>query len=241
MPSYHAYSHIQLATQFGRQIAWIATTATAKDSVRKPINTVLAKSVLQSASTDAQPAKSGGWIQQKLQEKQQQRLSRSDGTGFAKIGKPFARSQSKSSQKDDGTESETTLTPKTLKAKEKWQQSDVAMARLKERLNDPSLAGWQRRKIELKIKHPGEDWDPTKKIARSSMEKIRLLNAEFPDVWTMKRLSEQFRVSQESIRRILKSSFKPTDQQIEEREGRRNEQISIYKDAARKHRRSSKP
>ncbi|KAI8318942.1 hypothetical protein GQ54DRAFT_239924, partial [Martensiomyces pterosporus] len=58
-----------------------------------------------------------------------------------------------------------------------------------------------------------EGWDPTKKIARSSMEKIRLLNSEFPEVWTMTKLSQQFKVSQETIRRILKTSFKPTEEQ----------------------------
>ncbi|PIA16155.1 hypothetical protein COEREDRAFT_30911, partial [Coemansia reversa NRRL 1564] len=53
-------------------------------------------------------------------------------------------------------------------------------------------------------------WEPEKKIATSSMEKIRLLNAEFPEEWTMQRLSEQFKISQESVRRILKSKFQPS-------------------------------
>ncbi|KAJ2079653.1 Required for respiratory growth protein 9 mitochondrial [Coemansia sp. RSA 988] len=122
-----------------------------------------------------------------------------------------------------------TLTTKTLQEKTKWHQSDAGQAHLRKRLNDLSLAGWQRRKIELKLKIGGEGWSPEKKIATSSMEKIRLLNAEFPEEWTMQRLSEQFKISQESVRRILKSKFQPSEAEIEEREDRRRQQMAKFK------------
>ncbi|KAJ2390884.1 Required for respiratory growth protein 9 mitochondrial, partial [Coemansia sp. RSA 2559] len=100
---------------------------------------------------------------------------------------------------------------------------------LAERLKDGSLEPWQRRKIELKLKLKGEGWSPAKKLATSSMEKIRLLNAEFPEVWTMQRLSKQFKVSQEAVRRILKSRFQPSEIHTQERDAKRKERIKEYK------------
>ncbi|KAJ2674222.1 sister chromatid cohesion protein 1 [Coemansia sp. RSA 1085] len=119
----------------------------------------------------------------------------------------------------------TTLTAKAQHKKEQWHQSEAGQARLRDRLNDPSLAGWQRRKIELKLKLGSQPWQPEKKIAVSSMEKIRLLNSEFPKEWTLQRLSEQFKISQESVRRILKSKFQPSKHRIEKRERRRQQQF----------------
>ncbi|KAJ2592963.1 Required for respiratory growth protein 9 mitochondrial [Coemansia sp. RSA 1722] len=101
--------------------------------------------------------------------------------------------------------------------------------KMQDRLKDGSLEGWKRRKIELKLKLGNDGWEPTKKIAVSSMEKIRLLNAEFPEVWTMKRLSEQFKVSQETIRRIIKSKYRPDADKIEKREQKRRTQMRSYK------------
>ncbi|KAJ2742290.1 Required for respiratory growth protein 9 mitochondrial [Coemansia sp. BCRC 34301] len=214
-----------------------------------------AKSILSSIVSDKSSGK--GWLEQRLVEEQEaskggrrfpagQRgrpLQRTQGavgsstsTGFTKIerSKRLAERQGSSSAKgpseDAGSEAELTLTAKDLAAKVKWQQSDTAKSRLQDRLRDTSLEAWQRRKIELKLKHGSEKWEPTKKIATSSMEKIRLLNSEFPEVWTMKRLSEQFKVSQETVRRILKSGFRPSEQRLERREQRRKSEMQAYKD-----------
>ncbi|KAJ2777828.1 Required for respiratory growth protein 9 mitochondrial [Coemansia interrupta] len=149
------------------------------------------------------------------------------GSGFVKIGSDSDRRNHRTDTADHGAA--ISLTEKTQKAKEKWQRSDEAKKRMQERLKDSSLEGWQRRKIELKLKLGDSAWEPAKKIAVSSMEKIRLLNSEFPDVWTMKRLSDQFKVSQETIRRILKSKFRPTAAQIEKRELKRKENMSKFK------------
>ncbi|KAJ1643315.1 Required for respiratory growth protein 9 mitochondrial [Coemansia asiatica] len=123
----------------------------------------------------------------------------------------------------------TTLTEKALESKIKWQESNSVKKKMQDRLKDDSLEGWKRRKIELKLKLGNEAWSPEKKIAVSSMEKIRLLNAEFPDVWTLKRLSEEFKVSQESIRRIIKSKYRPSADKIEKREQKRKARIHSYK------------
>ncbi|KAJ1665030.1 Required for respiratory growth protein 9 mitochondrial [Coemansia sp. RSA 1813] len=116
-------------------------------------------------------------------------------------------------------------------AKRKSLQAKDARDILVEKLKDGSLEPWQRRKIELRLKLKGEGWSPEKKLATSSMEKIRLLNAEFPEVWTMQRLSKQFKVSQEAIRRILKSKFQPSETQTLERETKRKAQIKEYKNS----------
>ncbi|KAJ2790668.1 Required for respiratory growth protein 9 mitochondrial, partial [Coemansia linderi] len=205
------------------------------------------------------PDKAGnrGWLEQRLTEEQQtsgangrrsqarqvgyksrRAPGESEGdAGFVKIerGKRAAetrgsKSSSKSQSGDAGDESEMTLTAKDLAAKAKWQQSGAAKSRMQDRLRDPSLAVWQRRKIELKLKLGSDKWEPEKKIATSSMEKIRLLNSEFPDVWTMQRLSEQFKVSQETVRRILKSKFRPSEQRTEKRELKRRSEMLAFKE-----------
>ncbi|KAJ1853261.1 Required for respiratory growth protein 9 mitochondrial [Coemansia sp. RSA 486] len=153
--------------------------------------------------------------------------TRSD-SGFVRIDKSDRSSHGKNS--NAGKEgAATTLTEKALKAKLKWRESNTMKEKMQDRLKDGSLEGWKRRKIELKLKLGNDGWEPTKKIAVSSMEKIRLLNAEFPEVWTMKRLSEQFKVSQETIRRIIKSKYRPDADKIEKREQKRRTQMRSYK------------
>ncbi|KAJ2897617.1 Required for respiratory growth protein 9 mitochondrial [Coemansia aciculifera] len=174
----------------------------------------------------------------------QRKSSADDGAnkaGFTKIERSRRQTErhggtSQRQFQDAENEAELTLTAKDLAAKAKWQQSGAAKSRQQDRLRDTSLEGWQRRKIELKLKLGGEKWEPIKKIATSSMEKIRLLNSEFPDVWTMQKLSEQFKVSQETVRRILKSSFRPSEQRSEKREQRRKSEMQTYKEAARQER-----
>ncbi|KAJ2616556.1 hypothetical protein H4S08_000713 [Coemansia sp. RSA 1365] len=150
-------------------------------------------------------------------------------SGFVRAGKQRGREGVADGSDSRQQKGQKTLTTKTLREKTKWHQSEAGQAQLRERLNDLSLAGWQRRKIELKLKIGGDGWEPEKKIATSSMEKIRLLNAEFPEEWTMQRLSEQFKISQESVRRILKSKFQPSKAGIEEREDRRRQQMAKHK------------
>ncbi|KAJ1893157.1 hypothetical protein LPJ66_005924 [Kickxella alabastrina] len=198
------------------------------------------KSVLHRISPEQPKDKS--WLEQKLHEENKTSAANprkaganagaKSAVGFVKIDK--SSGGGKDHQPPDGSgDAAVTLTPKALQAKDRWQQTSAAKERLHQRLKDSSLAGWQRRKIELKLKHGGDQWDPTKKIAASSMEKIRLLNAEFPEVWTMQRLSEQFKVSQETIRRILKSKFRPSDEHIEKREQKRKDQLSAFKQETR--------
>ncbi|KAI0090129.1 hypothetical protein BDY19DRAFT_857464, partial [Irpex rosettiformis] len=66
-----------------------------------------------------------------------------------------------------------------------------------------------RHKEKLKERFP-EGWSPPKKLSRPAMDGIRLMHAQHPEVFTTPVLAQQFKVSPEAIRRILKSKWEPT-------------------------------
>ncbi|OMJ09287.1 Required for respiratory growth protein 9, mitochondrial [Smittium culicis] len=88
--------------------------------------------------------------------------------------------------------------------------------------------GWIKRKSELNQKLGKQPWNPQKKLARASLEKIRLLNKEYPNIYTINKLSQDFKVSFEAIRRILKSKFVPDQKRALEQESRRKKSITEY-------------
>lgn len=76
---------------------------------------------------------------------------------------------------------------------------------------------WQIQKAALKEKLNGEAWNPRKKLSPDTQEGIRHLHQTHPDKFTTAVLSDHFKVSPESIRRILKSKWKPSDEELENR------------------------
>ena len=66
---------------------------------------------------------------------------------------------------------------------------------------------WQVQKAALKNKFGEEGWNPRKKLSPDTIEGIRALHAQYPDRYTTPVLAEQFAVSSEVIRRILKSKW----------------------------------
>lgn len=80
---------------------------------------------------------------------------------------------------------------------------------------------WLKQKEALAKKFKGERWNPPKKLNRVQMESVRLLKRQFPDM-SAKELSQQFKVSPEAIRRILKSRWKPNEREAERIEQRRS-------------------
>lgn len=78
---------------------------------------------------------------------------------------------------------------------------------------------WQIQKEALENKFE-EGWHPRKKLPPDSLDTIRHLHATKPDVWTTPVLADQFKVSPEAIRRILKSRWQPTEEERERREER---------------------
>jgi hypothetical protein len=86
---------------------------------------------------------------------------------------------------------------------------------------------WQIQKEALKAKFP-EGWKPRKRLSPDAVEGIRHLYETDPDKFTTPVLAEQFKVSPEAIRRILKSKWRPGEEKMAERRKRwekRNERI----------------
>jgi hypothetical protein len=88
---------------------------------------------------------------------------------------------------------------------------------------------WQVQKAALKNKFV-EGWNPRKKLSPDTMEGIRALHAQYPDRYTTPVLAEQFGVSSEAIRRILKSKWRSSLEPeqaaaVKERWARRHDRI----------------
>ncbi|KAF9737981.1 hypothetical protein PMIN06_011674 [Paraphaeosphaeria minitans] len=87
---------------------------------------------------------------------------------------------------------------------------------------------WMVEKEAVKRKLNGEAWNPRKKLSPDTMEGIRHLNNTQPMRFTTPVLAQHFQVSPEAIKRILKSKWRPSDEEQEERIRRwdkRGEQI----------------
>ncbi|KAH7398843.1 required for respiratory growth protein 9, mitochondrial [Phaeosphaeria sp. MPI-PUGE-AT-0046c] len=81
---------------------------------------------------------------------------------------------------------------------------------------------WQIQKAAMKEKLGGEAWNPRKKLSPDTMEGIRHLHSTQPDKFTSSILASHFKVSPEAIRRILKSKWRPSDEEYEDRMQRWN-------------------
>lgn len=91
---------------------------------------------------------------------------------------------------------------------------------------DPSLTPtrknqeqWQLQKAALKEKFP-EGWQPRKRLSPDALAGIRALNAQFPEIYTTEALADKFQMSSEAIRRILKSHWRPSSLEEEDRQQR---------------------
>ncbi|KAJ5925063.1 hypothetical protein N7454_007702 [Penicillium verhagenii] len=62
--------------------------------------------------------------------------------------------------------------------------------------------------------------EPPKKLSPDALDGIRSLHASAPDKFTTSVLAEEFKISPESIRRILKSKWRPKAEEIESRRTR---------------------
>ncbi|KAI7269893.1 hypothetical protein KC345_g7522 [Hortaea werneckii] len=81
----------------------------------------------------------------------------------------------------------------------------------------PKRETWQVQKQALDRKFGDAGWQPRKRLSPDTIEGIRALHASDPAAYTNATLSEHFKVSPEAIRRILKSKWRPNDQEAEDR------------------------
>ncbi|XP_078056047.1 neugrin [Mustelus asterias] len=63
----------------------------------------------------------------------------------------------------------------------------------------------RRIQIELGLSGP-----PPRSLTTEAMEQIRFLRTKFPEEWSVSQLAEGFSVSEDAIRRVLRSKFKPS-------------------------------
>ncbi|KAL8778906.1 MAG: hypothetical protein Q9213_007191 [Squamulea squamosa] len=81
-------------------------------------------------------------------------------------------------------------------------------------------ATWQIQKGALSSKFGSSGWTPRKRLSPDALEGIRVLHNQFPDKYTTPVLADQFEVSAEAIRRILKSKWRPSDEEATNRRQR---------------------
>ena len=79
---------------------------------------------------------------------------------------------------------------------------------------------WQIQKRALSKKFGTTGWSPRKRLSPDTLEGIQALHAQYPDRFTTPILAEQFKVSPEAIRRILKSKWQPKEEEKERRRQR---------------------
>lgn len=78
---------------------------------------------------------------------------------------------------------------------------------------------WQVQKQALAQKFGSSGWAPRKRLSPDALEGIRSLHSQFPEKFTTPVLANHFQVSPEAIRRILKSKWRPKeDEEVERRE-----------------------
>ncbi|KAL1606674.1 Required for respiratory growth protein 9 mitochondrial [Paraconiothyrium brasiliense] len=76
---------------------------------------------------------------------------------------------------------------------------------------------WQAEKEAVKRKLNGEAWNPRKKLSPDTMEGIRHLHKTQPTKFTTPVLAQYFQVSPEAIKRILRSKWRPSDEEQEDK------------------------
>ncbi|KFZ03876.1 hypothetical protein V502_10588 [Pseudogymnoascus sp. VKM F-4520 (FW-2644)] len=83
----------------------------------------------------------------------------------------------------------------------------------------PPRLPWQSQKAALQEKFQ-EGWAPRKRLSPDALAGIRAINAQFPEQYTVPVLAAKFEVSPEAIRRILKSNWRPDEEEEEDRKRR---------------------
>jgi hypothetical protein len=76
---------------------------------------------------------------------------------------------------------------------------------------------WQVQKAALQEKFGQVNWEPRKRLSPDSLNGIRTLHASDPGTYTTAVLANHFQVSPEAIRRILKSKWRPNEDEARDR------------------------
>lgn len=79
---------------------------------------------------------------------------------------------------------------------------------------------WQVQKKALFEKFGSSGWSPRKRLSPDALEGIRMLHSQSPDKYSTPALADHFQVSPEAIRRILKSKWRPNEEEEAKRRKR---------------------
>ncbi|EKV04068.1 Required for respiratory growth protein 9, mitochondrial [Penicillium digitatum] len=100
-----------------------------------------------------------------------------------------------------------------------WQDRAEKVKQISENKGKRKPETWQVQKAALKEKFAG-GWNPPKKLSPDALDGIRHLHAKAPEQFTTAVLAEEFEMSPEAIRRILKSKWRPSEDEMESRRKR---------------------
>ncbi|WFD32492.1 asparagine--tRNA ligase [Malassezia sp. CBS 17886] len=106
----------------------------------------------------------------------------------------------------------------------------AGMSRIEHEAGRP-LPPWQVQKMALANKFP-DGWTPMTKLSHEAQDGVRLLHDADPARFSVRVLSERFRISPESVRRILKARWRPSEAAAE-RQNRRANTLEEARGAAR--------
>ncbi|KAK5112140.1 hypothetical protein LTR62_004483 [Meristemomyces frigidus] len=76
---------------------------------------------------------------------------------------------------------------------------------------------WQLQKNASERKFGEAGWQPRKRLSPDTLDGIRALHASDPSTYSTAMLSSHFKITDEAIRRILKSKWQPDDDEAEDR------------------------
>lgn len=79
---------------------------------------------------------------------------------------------------------------------------------------------WKVHKRALEHKFGDKGWSPRKRLSPDTLEGIRALHASDPSLYSTAVLAENFKISPEAIRRILRSKWKPSEEEASSRTAR---------------------
>ena len=79
---------------------------------------------------------------------------------------------------------------------------------------------WQTQKDALEQKFGEAGWQPRKRLSPDTLDGIRALHASDPASYTTATLAEHFEITPEAIRRILKSKWRPREDEVDDRRRR---------------------
>ncbi|KAJ5112680.1 hypothetical protein N7532_000725 [Penicillium argentinense] len=140
----------------------------------------------------------------------------SDSSALKKAKRDKTSGQENKDRKGGRDGKRSTDRKESRKAADKDKKHDAAKKQPKKpRKPEP----WEIQKDALEKKFP-TGWNPAKKLSPDALDGIRHLHATAPDQFTTAVLADEFKVSPEAIRRILKSKWRPKEEEVEKRRAR---------------------